>query len=354
MRTVLGTDGISNLYKDADITGTGEFNTGTSTNRYWKIDFGGVNQTRVLVESRWGDNINRFLIYENVSSIQVSMMPGVDGNGSSIGDTYASFQVNIYLSNPEDINTLIFSTNSNNNRFNFYQPYSKISKRFTNLTKVVLGTNSLNLCHYLANTQYINPLGNLKRLESYGTLPNGGVFNQDTLRDINPLLEYLILHRVYLGSNTVDTMPFIPPSVRYLSHVALGNSNVKIEQYFNSATRMGLSHGNTFSGYGHTSYNGGASFPEHITETVDCPVPYILQLSLTNYNITTLTPDMVSRFLVDFANQVKSVTLANKRIRLQGLSANTSYTDNTQPLFKTYASALNHITSTLGITVTFT
>lgn len=107
------------------------------------------------------------------------------------------------------------------------------------------------------------------------------------------------------------------------------------------------------------SYKGGAIFPSTIELSETLSFAGFFTSGIVYVNSASVNPmdsNELSRFLVDFANQVQSCTLptAQKIIRIANQTPNTSYTDNSQPLFKTYSEALNHITSTLGITVTFT
>lgn len=105
-------------------------------------------------------------------------------------------------------------------------------------------------------------------------------------------------------------------------------------------------------------YEGGAVFPSVIefTEPIINQSGYtqtgILHINSVS-NFIPMDPNDVSRFIVDFANQVTAVNLPaeQKRIVIPNSPANTSYTDPTQPLFTTYTDALAHITGTLGVTV---
>lgn len=137
-----------------------------------------------------------------------------------------------------------------------------------------------------------------------------------------------------------------------LKHLEIYTLNFDVKYFFNGQNRMSINFLGTSPN--EFRYSGGGIFPSTISDDADVPtVIHILSYNRA-YNGTPPDSNSVSRFIVDFANQVNSVTGVKKYIRFSKSPPNTSYTDNSQPLFKNYSSALNHITTTLGITVTFT
>jgi len=332
IRTVKS-DGLTDSFGEQDMVFQCGFNTG-STPRWGKFDFK-VNQTRVLIRVVWGENSYKMYEFLNVSSATISFMPGIDGNGGTVGMKFTNFQVIIYLSEPHLITNFETSTNSDNNRIGWGTYYIN-TNRCPNITKIK-ATN--------VDSTTISGISQLPLfyLEMISNNPSSITTAFSSMSN----LKYLILN-VWSGDLTI-----FHPNLRFFNGRIQNFPTFDLASFFCNTNRMGLILGGVYKPSNHIKYDGGAIFPEHIVEEKGMPITYILLLNNTDFLITKPTPDMVSRFLVDFANQVKSVTLANKRIAFGGLPPNTAYEDLTQPLYKNYTDAMAYITGTLGITVTF-
>ncbi|WP_313215007.1 hypothetical protein [Soonwooa sp.] len=148
----------------------------------------------------------------------------------------------------------------------------------------------------------------------------------------------------------------------YFNSTASANPKyVDIAKFFRGTAKLVKIYKQHASVRVYLSYKGGARFPSviELSESLNFTgfsADGIFYVNAESNIIEPVNPDELSRFLVDFANQVTAVNLptAQKLIRIAGSSPNTSYTDNSQPKFKTYSAALNHITTTLGVTVQFT
>ena len=334
LRTVKA-DGITDIYNDSDIFLRAGFNTG-ATPRWLKYNFGGV-QSKIIVRLNWGTNTYLMQEYTNVSEVTLDIMPGVNGNGNNVEDKVCSFYISIYLSNPENVTDMTFTSNSGNNRpvwgtliFN---------KRFTSLQNINI--SPMDITNYL-NWEILPTLDKL-----IVTHDNPSNYWNSSMA-LCPSLKYIVLNKI-----TGEVTSF-PNSLQYIYLTIFSIGNFDLKTFFNNSNRMGFRIRIFSNGANNISYSGGGTFAENIVETSSKPIDYIIELANTQYMLTKPTPDMISQLLIDFANQVKTVTLVNKRIRFQGLSANTSYVDSTKPLYTTYNDALNYITNTLGITVSFT
>ena len=330
-------NGRDNSFLDADIDLMAGFNTG-STPRWIKYNFITVIP-KVVYHLNWGDNGYLMKEFFNVSSVTIDMMPGINGNGGVVGDKVHNFFISFFFSNPELIQEVIYTSNSNNNRPLWGK--HNVSERLLNLKKLTMSP-----CDTADIFQ-----GLLKNPVEYMKVScDNPCFYNNNLAEQMTSLKYIDFTK-FKGDNT--RLYKFPPNLIYM-HITTHQIGVfDIKDYFSNTKRMGLSINGFVNGVDNITYSGGAIFPEHIVEIVGMPVHYIFRLANTNYLISKPTPDMISQFIIDFANQVKSVTLANKRILIQGIQPNTSYTDLSQPLYTTYTDSLNYIVNTLGITVTY-
>lgn len=137
------------------------------------------------------------------------------------------------------------------------------------------------------------------------------------------------------------------PKLRQLSGLIIG---LDLKDFWNgNPNRMSVNMGN-YTGTSVT-YTGGAIFPSVISDADGFSIDYIYNQEANT--TTKLTGTAFSKFIVDMANQVTSVTSTQKRIRAIGSSPDTSYTDNSQPYYKTYNTALAYLNS-LGVNISFT
>lgn len=135
--------------------------------------------------------------------------------------------------------------------------------------------------------------------------------------------------------------------LRELSGLIVG---LDLKNFWNgNPNRMSVNMDN-FTGTSVT-YSGGAKFPSVFSDIAGYGINYIYYHGENTGS--KLTGTALSRFIVDFANQVTSVTSVNKRMRFVGSTADENYTDISQPHFTTYIAARAFITNTLGINLTF-
>lgn len=301
---------------------------------------------------RWGIGQNENLIkkFENTNLISKSLEKNLDNNGNWDTQNQSWNNNFFYIPNVDDIEEMVISSTLPN-VFAVFELIT-FNKPFVNLKKIDFGNSALNL--FSNFTSFISNLPNLYFLRL--RLANGNVpsaFND--LKNITSLKWlYITASPVLSEANAVNVFAQLPPNLYYLRFYMLGNYSFELSEFF-TGKRIGLYLQPQNSLNSQTvTYAGGAVFPTILTEDSRYPIDYIVNQPSGIAN--KLNGDALSRFIVDFANQVNAVSInsAGKRIIFSGSTPNTSYTDNSQPLFKTYASALNHITTTLGITVTFT
>lgn len=291
-----------------------------------------VSNTQVMWSS-WniGTNANRIKVHEDTNTMIKTFRSGVDGNGD-FGNNYINFLTvgSVYFSDL-NFNTMRIKGGTGLKQYKWLST----DKTFTNVEYLY---NTLNL-H--GSFVYVTYFPNLKYLEHY--------YSAQGTSDDNYLLTTK-LEVLKLGATDIDYSGLFskfPPTLKYFHCLGrFGVAGFDLSNYF-TGNRIGVSINCRV-----LTYSGGAIFPSILEDSLYGAAEYIVY---QQSNIATkLTSDMVSRFIVDFANQVTACNLRNKRMRFQGSTPNTSYTDNSQPLFTTYASALAHITNTLGITVQFT
>lgn len=108
------------------------------------------------------------------------------------------------------------------------------------------------------------------------------------------------------------------PMLRQLKRLVIG---LDLKYFWNgNPNRMSVNLGN-FTGTSWT-YTGGAIFPKVFSDDPFVPLDYILN---QGENDGKLTGTALSRFYVDFANQVESITSNARRIKLIGSSPDMSY-----------------------------
>lgn len=307
-------------------------------NRYWRLNF----HTNQDIYSLWGIGDNKTIPRKNSNTNSVSKDANNNSDNNGVLPPIALSRNFIKLSNPLAVEKLTITDSVNSCNTIDGTPNIKLP----NLKQFIF-TNNINIksSNIVSFEKIQAPLLEKLdiRVQQEGVMfPTISVF---------PNLKWCRLIGRDINYSTL--MSNISSDLEYLSIHLNTRSVVDIGNFFNG-TRKALEivppYSSIDQGY---IYNGDAVFPSVITDSEDFPIDYIFQLR-TYIDSIKLTPDMVSKLLIDFANQVTSVTTTLKRIRLQAMPANTSYEDLSQPLFTTYASALTHITSTLGITVQFT
>ena len=290
-----------------------------------------------LIVANWhyGNNTYKFSEYRNTKSFSKVTKINSDDNGPGNGALYQAFNGYVYLSDISSVESLMVSSNG-----------TGIQSVSVNIPVKLPNLKTYN-CTIAQNPDW----SFLEAMEGVVNLQ----FQTSTVgwSNISSLTNSNLVSFIYSGYNTstIDIMSIIPASLVYLRITQMSSQIIDIGRYFNG-TRLGLSLSSNQS-VRQVTYSGGAMFPSVMNDHSDYKIDYIFQI----LNLTSglkMTPDEISRFLVDFANQVTACNLTNKRMRFQAHTTNTSYTDNSQPLFKTYATALAHITNTLGITVQFT
>lgn len=292
--------------------------------------------TKAAARFNIGTNAELFKNYSGTNAITKDLNENTDGNGPRPGAASNFFYKN-YLFLMEQDKSLI----------------AKISTPSTSLEITPIGGNiifnhgweSLKEIDFSVgtfvdniNTEVLPVLKILKLSFNRST-------NENTFTGFkSSSLKYINLNRGLI----VDILPLLPLSVIYAHLRGYATEMIiDLKNYF-IGHRMGVYVDNARA----LGYSGGAVFPAVISDDTDFRIEYILY---QNSNVVNkLTGNSLSRFLLDFANQVISVECFYKRIRVRGSTPNTSYADLSQPLYKTYNEALSYITGTLGVTVTFT
>lgn len=303
-----------------------------------------------------------FFIY-NQSATNMAINISTPSSGDIINYVATSSSANIFQTGANTI-----SRNLN----------GSIVNQFTNLytwndTNLITEINFSSTNCQITNMVFKNLMVNLKKLQN--TVLTNGLFlgdfnflsktpNLDILKAVvstnatnsTALLNSSIKYLMILGAMNVAITSNLPTNLRYLHFMYSGGHIIDLKNYFNGV-RCGLYFQlQNFNNLGDKlHYTGGALFPSVISEEAGMPVDYILYQG--NGVGTKLTSDMFSQFIIDFANQVTAVNLVNKRIFVSGTTPNTSYTDNSKPIYKTYNDAFNFITKTvvsggLGVTIT--
>lgn len=296
----------------------------------------------IIANFNIGDNKNIFKKVTSTSTISKSTKINDDNNGAGNGSNYEEFFNNAIYIPQNQINNIQKLTISSGVGGGINGINLTLAKVFPNLLFLE------NKIPQVPNFSFLESIPSILSLDFATSVAS----LQNLLSLKNSNIEYFVFRGYYALAN-INTLEFtknLPVNLYYLQVTQATAYNLKLEEFF-TGNRFGLSL-STAQAVASVEYNGGAIFPSAITPK-HTAIDYILYTA----NIPTkLTPTSSARFLVDFANQVASCTLpaAQKRIRMTGVSPDTAYTDASQPLFTTYSAALTHITSTLGITVTFT
>ncbi|WP_234110116.1 hypothetical protein [Chryseobacterium sp. R2A-55] len=332
LRTVKS-DGLTNTFTKHNMYSQAGFNT-SQPPRWAKYNFGSIIP-RIVIHVRWGSNDNLMQEFFNVSEVTVDLTAGVNGNGGTIGQTSSTnFGIYFFISNPELVENMVWTTSSGNTRTAWGTAY--LSERFINLKFLSI-----------ARADTLNNLSNI----ALPTIQKLIILGDNTSTWNATAAGFTELKHLTLGVFFMDFSQ-LPTTLRFLDG-SIRNLNIDLKNFFINTNRMGLRVTALSSLTGRVVYTGGAIFPPHIFEEPEMPISVIFEI----YNLNTIyerpSPDMVSQFLIDFANQVLSVTLVNKRIAFTGCPPNTDFTDNSKPLYKTYQEAYNYIRYTLGVTITF-
>lgn len=299
-----------------------------------------VNLDFIVVNFRIGNNTNLLKKVESSSTISKSTKINDDNNGAGNGSNYEMFTNNtLFL--PESQRNLIEKLTISQGSVAGIQGYTlRVLSYFPNL--IYLDTR----INQTPDFKFLENLPSIKSLDF--STSHVGIANVTLLKNSN--VEFMIFRNYYSSSNAIDMIKNLPPNLYYFQVVQCPVVDLDLKDFF-IGKRFGFSASGA-QALRTTTYSGGGIFPQNI-EPKHTAIDYILYIAaITN----KLSGDDFARFIVDFANQVQSVTIpiSQRRIRCIGVAPNTSYTDNTQPLYKTYTAALNYITTTLGITVTFT
>lgn len=301
----------------------------------------GVNMN-IYVRYGFGEHVSKIRIYENTNSFSKDLDSGVDGNPVYTGLGIVWRNNYIYLEDPDLIEQLTITSS-----VNLVMQQLNFISVFQNLKKLDYGTNTSNL---LNSFPYSSKLPNLEYLRCR---PSGSSDGAGFYADWGTLSKLKWAHLTG-GPAITGFNPFVglPPNLYYFRFFFLSPWEMDLADYF-TGNRIGVyvQPQNGVSEH-RLKYSGGAVFPPVISEDPLYPIDYIVyQPNQVHYKVQG---DELSQFILDFANQVTSVTTLQKRIRFAGSTPNTSYSDPSQSLFTTYIEALEHITETLGVTVQFT
>lgn len=303
-------------------------------------DFGA--NTNIYVRYGFGEHIGDVRAYLNTNSFSKDLDSGVDGNPVYTGLEPIWRNNYIYIEDPDLIEQLTLTSSVSNTM----QHLNFISV-FPNLKKLDYGTN---VSSGFSSFPYALNLPNLEYLRCR---PSNGPSGEGFYADWGAFTNLKWAHLTH-GPSIVGFNPFegLPPNLYYMRFYFLSAWEMDLADYF-TGNRIGVyvQPQNNVSEH-RLKYSGGAVFPSVISEDPLYPIDYIVyQTDKVHYKVQG---DELSQFIIDFANQVTSVTTLQKRIRFAGSTPNTSYSDPSQSLFTTYSEALAHITETLGVTVQFT
>jgi|GEM_PF-5048787 len=290
----------------------------------------GSSQKTIVV---WGigGNADIFKSQTTPSSFVKDFTSGADNNGTLVSNSY--YDNYVFFEDLEKV-TGISITSSNSNL------YSAISLGFLNKMPNLKQVNLSNDRVSNFATLFTHPT--LERITLSLDPSGGAAINLRNAIATAPALKWLTTNGY--NTNLTAIVDVLPASVKYYRWSTFPNLAIDLKDYFNG-NRVGLH----ASYEGKLSYSGGAIFPSVLSEDSGQEIPYILY---QNSQVSRkLTSDEFSQFIIDMANQVTSVTLANKRIYVSGTTPNTSYTDSSQPTYTTYTAARNRLVA-LGITIT--
>ncbi|WP_027381879.1 hypothetical protein [Epilithonimonas caeni] len=282
-----------------------------------------------------GTNAN---IFKKTTSNSISKTFNIneDNNGSGNGLKDEDFPNNFFYLSIFDITSITISQTSNG----IWKTELQI---FTNFPNLVNYTSSINQS---PDFTFLSSLPGITNLDFAVSVTNGWAAGLTSLKNSN--LKALTL-RSYNSVNP-PLMQNLPATLYYFKCTQLEGLQVDLKDYFTGNRVAFVSMGNSAGGpVNRLTYSGGAVFPSVLTENVQA-VDYLLYQSTNTPN--KLTSDQFSQFIIDMANQVTAVNLTTKRITVQGTSPNTSYTDNTKPIYQTYTAARNYLIGTLGIVIT--
>lgn len=270
------------------------------------------------------------------TSITKSFNINEDNNGAGNGSNLEEFSDNFFYLSAFDVTSITIGRTSD-------------GIQTTTLQLLTLLPNLLTYVNSIPQSPdftFLNSVPSVINLDFMAGTQNTWNNGYASLKNSN--LKALVV-RGYNGANT-PLINNLPNSLYYFRCVQLEGLQVDLKDFF-TGNRVGfVSIGASIGGpVNRISYSGGAVFPSVLTESVQS-VDYILYQSSNVPN--KITGDEFAQWLIDFANQVTAINLATKRITVQGTSPNTSYTDNSKPLFKTYTAARNHVVNTLGIILT--
>ncbi|MGB3452968.1 MAG: hypothetical protein WBA59_03980 [Moheibacter sp.] len=204
--------------------------------------------------------------------------------------------------------------------------------KFTGINNLVFDELESESLRYLGVSRGANPLSHTDVSFIETNLPN---------------LEVLILDRY------VESLDFLANmDVRVFSTASFGSSSSSWKLDIDLADVLkGQIHQFMIDRVNSISYSGGGIFPSTIEETDDYASSILIQLPAST--VTSLSQIETSKLMMDFANQVTQVDIANPRI-IRGRAWDNSYTDTSQPYFKNMTDVNNHLVNTLGITITNT
>ena len=328
------------IWHDADIILCHGYNSGPASGREIEIQFN-VLQDWVLSQHTMGDNQFKVKEEYGVDKTKKNISNGEDNNGG-INIGYYTWGPSYYkFSNPELIGKIVFETFRDSNQRWTYGGTIFFSNRMINL-KTIIANKEFSSVVY--NFDWLLLIPSIEDIRfSLGTGTNYAPLFYTSLKYINLRLA---------SGSAEDIVSKMPNSLNYLNlFMALGSgTTLNLASYFKNTNRMGLLIANRHDiSLANLTYPGGGIFPTAIVEEPDRPIDWILRIDIRFG--TFLSPTDAARFIVDFANQVTSVTLANKRIHFNGTVPDSSYTDPSKSIYKNYIDAYNYVTATLGITI---
>lgn len=314
------------IFSDTDIV------LGVGVNQANRDTVGNVVLTfnkAVNARATWqiGNNSKTIRTY-NSATITKQLATNIDNNGAGNGANAEAFTNFIYIIDKSGITSLSITSTGTG----VVTSSLSILSELPELTSITFGIASNPAFSILANiplVRYLDMMINVANFSGLAILSNSNLVAL-ALRGYNTTQPALLAN--------------LPASLYSLEITQMTEFVIDLKDYF-TGNRISLNL-STVQSVKTINYTGGALFPSIIADTSLFRISYIIQILGGR-----LTGSSLSRFIVDFANQVTQVNLGNtvaKRMRFQGSTADTAYTDNTQPIYQTYTSALNFITRSVA------
>ncbi|WP_027383049.1 hypothetical protein [Epilithonimonas caeni] len=282
-----------------------------------------------------GDNATIFKPYFT-NTIVKSFAINIDNNGAGDGSISQSFNNYFFIEDVSGVTSMAISTGAGIQSIHF--------QLFTNMPELSTFVNNVPT---VPNFAFLDNMRNIKSLDM--KISVSAFSNLYSLRDSN--LRSLFLKGY--NSTQPDLLANLPNSLYYLEITQMTDFIVNLPDYF-TGTRIAINFSSTQS-IKSITYVGNSIFPSVIADTLDYRIPSTGYLY--NQMNGRLTGTNLSKFLIDFANQVTAVNLGNplaKKMKFTGSTYDSEYVDpDSTKAIRTAVDAINKMTGTLGISLSF-